>query len=75
MRDVVVADCSGFMPLSSGDSATSTTAVCTAGTVPADDVCQQPRLTNSAMMNATPQVRSHLPVTAPAFTYSNYRLS
>ena len=53
----MVVDCSGFLPLSSSDVMTSSTAACTAGTAPTDDLCQQPRLTNSAMMNAAPQVR------------------
>jgi len=36
---------------------TPAAAVCTAGTVPDEQCQQQPRLTNSALMNATPQVR------------------
>jgi len=66
--DVVMVDCSGFLPLSISDAMTSTTAACTAGTTPGDELCQQPRLTNSAMMNVTPQVScQHLHVTCWPF--------
>jgi len=54
---MVCVDCSGFLPMSTGDVMTSTPASCTSGPAPADELCQQPgRLSNAAAVNSASQV-------------------